>query len=130
MKKLASNLQRITLVLSLLFIGFGFTACSDDDEDGGNDKSIVGTWLNEDYGDREFITFNANGTGSYIDYYSTGDIADSENFRYTYRNNILTMYFDEDDNGEKYVETVKVTMSGNTMTWTYEDGETLLYTRQ
>lgn len=68
MKKLTDNLQKLTLMLAVLFIGFGFTACSDDDEEGG---TLIGTWryINTDEHSSyyEEFTFNEDGTGSYAE---------------------------------------------------------------
>lgn len=127
MKKLASNLQRITLVLSLLFIGFGLTACSDDDEDGG---SFIGTWRSEwrgkidykhDYNEYNYqiYTFNADGTGLYQEGRHSGEdstekIYSTITITWTYSDGEITinkLY----DNGHVFSDTVPIRVSGNAM---------------
>lgn len=53
------------VILSMMAMTIGFSACSNDDE-GGSSSSIVGTWAYEEDYDGEYyyeeITFKANGT--------------------------------------------------------------------
>lgn len=63
------ELKVIFATLLLAFMGFGLTACSDDDGDepGGDNANVVGNWVGDDYDTfyrNVFITFNADGTGT------------------------------------------------------------------
>lgn len=78
-----------TLLLALVMI---VPACSDDKDDNKNGSKLVGTWIYMDSEDSERITFNANGTGTH--YYSDSWGGDTETFRWTATENIVTITFE------------------------------------
>lgn len=94
------HLIKLTTVLMLLFAGFGFAACSDDD--GGSASEIVGSWkYTYDNGCYEIMTFNADGTGSNTEYYPPYPIHVAP-FTYIFdaKNQTLTLYWDDLDEDE------------------------------
>ncbi len=106
----------VTTIMASFSIGF--SSCSSDDDDEGNDvkNTILGTWEETDYTDGTWQwTFNTNGNGicnvvsTYQDY--------SFNFTYTLNENVLTISGKE--NGKPYSDTYSVTFSSDkkTMTW-------------
>ncbi len=60
-------MSKWAVMLACLFISFSvFSACDDDDEEGGD--SLVGVWQETEYDDEPYVfTFNADKTGSYYD---------------------------------------------------------------
>lgn len=80
--------------MMVAMLSVGFASCSSDDDDdnkGGSNSSIVGTWQCEweDDGDTGYtvLTFRANGTGHYKEYYYEGRkeiLEDDEDFDWTF----------------------------------------------
>lgn len=102
------QLTSLTTLLLFLLVGIGFTSCSDDDDKDTNDNisisSIIGTWeLNEEdlpYGYYYRMTFKTGGIGYYEE---KGSEYFKEGFTYTYKNDILTIrYDDEYDDIDRY----------------------------
>lgn len=83
------QLFKITAFLLLIFTSAGFTACSDDDDNGaGNAQSLIGTWCYAEEGYREEITFRSNGTGRWM-WYDNEEDNGSEDFTYTYSDGVV-----------------------------------------
>ena len=99
-KKIFSILVMLILSVTTMFV---ISSCSKDDvsEDG---YSIIGTWKYS-FGspsDYVLLTFNVNGTGRSVEF-DDGEIDGDETFRYSYAENVLTVYYDDG-----YKETVLV----------------------
>ena len=115
-------MKRFFLFLTLAVTACGFVACSDDDDNGGSDTSIVGTWAAEVYEDGSSLsityTFTSNGLGKLQRTMkdSTSSYTESETFSYTYDAGILIINYDEGG-----IETWYVTRTGNTLM--LNDGE-------
>lgn len=109
----------MTSLLLLLLVGVGFAACSDDnDEKQSSNSGLVGSWYYQDDDEYELITFNSNATGTWYEsyVYDDGDTySETESFRYTYKNGILTMYAGDE------VEKWPLSVLGDIMIW---DGQT------
>lgn len=141
MKTKIYNLMAMFFLASL---SFGFTACSDDDENSGSAEDFVGTWgLTEVYerevwnGEEEvtsasgtpeeiynqkggytYVTFNADGNGGF---YSTDGVTPKETFeKWKYVDNKIYFSYHNDKFSE---EAYTVSFSGNTMTWVFEESD-------
>ena len=112
------------------------------------DFDLVGTWCygssEEDaFGDMNNIegyVFHENGTCTYFEVYNQGRDKEKKTGYYTYKDNVLTITFTTAYNWKNDVWVIStsysekanvynVTISGNCMTWTGDDNETL-YTRE
>jgi hypothetical protein len=84
----------IYLILTVLIV-----ACSSDDSNDGTTltSQFVGSWLEENSSEESSLTleFNADGTGSYIEFYD-GD-TDTEVFSWSSTSTQLTVTFAPDD---------------------------------
>lgn len=109
MKKIITILTIVTLVV--------FTSCSSDDDNGGNQASIVGAWEYSQEGTiiggqevlepydhgapecgNDFIEFNANGTAIETYFFSNMDsICETETFTFSYEVNGQQITIDIDD---------------------------------
>lgn len=79
------------------------TSCSDDnDDEGGNDSALFGTWgqteLEDDYEYSVSITFKSNATGTIISTETfEGEIeSDTDNFTWSTEGTFLTLVLDEE----------------------------------
>ena len=85
--------------LLYLFLTVLIVACSSDDSNDGTtlNSQIVGSWLEENSSEESSLTleFNADGTGSYIEFYD-GD-TDTEVFSWSSTSTQLTVTFGPDD---------------------------------
>lgn len=90
------------MLLALMVTALGFTACSDDDDNGGEDKSaLVGTWdvVKDDYYTEDgTLSKTEQGNGAY----------------WVFTNNTLTVYAEED------------LMDGNAVNYTYSGGKIVI----
>lgn len=109
------------MMLCIMLTAVCFSACSDDDDDKDNDSSIVGTWKHIRDGYESIFTFNADGTLLNID----GD-GDTNTGKYTYKNNILTIWWDDDEYAD---DPSKVSVKGDRLTFYDEDGSSIVYVR-
>ncbi|MGM9833263.1 MAG: lipocalin family protein, partial [Candidatus Limisoma sp.] len=89
------KLKFFAMLLLAMTLTIGFTSCNDDDVA----SEIVGTWLEEDCSSENItvtMTFKKNGT-----FVETEDSKkygiDVYTGKYTYKDNILTMIYDDDD---------------------------------
>ncbi len=129
-------MKRFKLILLLcagVLAACNFTACKDDDDnDNANDKqetpaqtdSIVGSWEANDAGNYECYTFKANGEFTQVWTESNGK-SGSDSGTYTYESKNLTLHY-----SDGYSEGYTVTLSGDQMVWTDEDGDSCVYTRK
>lgn len=112
------QLIKLTALLLFLFTSAGFVSCSDDDED-GNQSSLVGTWRC-DYGEGgyQIITLESDGTGTIFDVeYVNGQVySDAEDITWSYSNGKMRIKYED---GE--VETFTVSISGNAIIVDGED---------
>lgn len=119
------------VMLSMMAMTIGFSACSDDDDDKGSSSSIVGTWAyEEEYDDDEYyyeeITFKANGTF----------IAESEEYYYgeydssTYRG---TWEIDGDELivgiDDEHIELRIISLTSKRLVLENDEDETIRYYR-
>jgi len=105
--------MKLTTVLMLLFVGFGFAACGDDDdENGGNASGIVGTWR-YDYGDGDYevMVLNADGTGSFTEGYASVGQVNTDYFKYDYDADAGALYITWD--GDDEVDLWYASLSGD-----------------
>lgn len=100
-----------------------FVACDKDDDKDGGASSIVGTWVWQEDGMIDSYTFSAN--GSYTNTWQEGGYTDFERGTYTYDGKILIL---RDSDGD--TEMCQVTISGNKLTFKYEDDGVFVYTRK
>lgn len=110
------NVLKLTTLLMLLTLSFGFISCSDDDDKDNN--SIVGTWTHEEYDEeatnefmyRETITFRADGAWSvYGEEFISGKKENTYTYSgtYVYREGILTMNYSDGRESETGAVTIK-----------------------
>ncbi len=103
--------------LFLSVMSVALVACSDDDDDGDDTLSIVGTWKYEygnGYEGYNITTFNSNGYGTLEEHeiYKGKEEVDYEKFRYVFDSNTMTISFffwDDDDQDYNYDETWHIT---------------------
>ena len=86
--------------LLYLFLTVLIVACSSDDSNDGTtlNSQIVGSWLDENSSEENgslTLEFNADGTGSYIEFYD--GITDTEIFSWSLTSTQLTVTFAPDD---------------------------------
>ena len=85
--------------LLYLFLTVLIVACSSDDSNDGTTltSQFVGSWLEENSSEESRLTleFNADGTGSYIEFYE--GITDTEIFSWSSTSTQLTVTFAPDD---------------------------------
>ena len=108
--------------LLYLFLTVLIVACSSDDSNDGTtlNSQIVGSWLEENSSEESSLTleFNADGTGSSIEFYD-GD-TDTEVFFWSSTSTQLTVTFAPDD-----VEVLQYEFINNDqLRLSYEDGDT------
>lgn len=102
-KKLFSMIIMLVLVFcSSLTI----SSCNKDDkneESTNKEYNLIGTWKYtfDSPSDYVLLTFNVDGTGKSVEF-DDGEIDDDETFRYSYAENILTVYY-EDGYKEKII---------------------------
>ena len=118
-------MRKLKLFL-LLFIAAvatcNLTACKDKDDDKNNNSSIIGTWEDKYEIGYDRITFNTNGSFTWVIVeYDYG--TDTKYGTYNYNGKILTLKYNDGD-----IKTYEVTVSGNQMIW-YVEGERWVYTR-
>ena len=82
-------------------------------------KSLVGTWTYNFSSGYCEMTFNADGTGSYFEF-DHGQIESNHQFTYTYKDNIVTIYY---DNGKKD-ESVITWQNDNIFKANFDEDET------
>lgn len=126
------------LISAMLVCCFVLTSCGDDD-DSGNDSSIVGKWqkyqrVNDDgsisEGDPdEFWVYNADGTFQNID---GGDICEVGTYTVS-GNNLTISSHNVDDYNDSYTITGTFSITNNMMTYTFvysdypDEPETLIF---
>lgn len=102
------KLKKLFFVLPILMVAmFAFASCSDDDDDdkgnaNSNGSALVGSWVyyDEDADDiDEVYTFNSNGTGVY--FYENRWGKETESFKWTADDKIVTITYDGDDEPER-----------------------------
>lgn len=100
----------ITILFLVLCTTFSLSSCSSD-EDSENAYSIIGTWKYTFNGPNDYslLTLNANGTGHYFEL-DNGEIDGDEDFRYSYSDNIMTIFYED---GER--ETVIINWKNRNM---------------
>jgi len=86
---------------------------------------IVGTWKYTWSSGWCSFTFNANGRGSYNEYDNGHWDSYNETFSYTYANNIITFYWDGDDDPET-IRVVSLTSSALVL-YDFDDGNCTFY---
>lgn len=119
-------------LLMVLAVGVTATSCGSDDDD-DNKKSetttsgIVGTWKQTFSSGYIILTFNSNGTGSYVEF-DSADGNHSQTFSWTMRGNNVALV-DDDGNIETYTV---VSLTSTNLIWKYEDDDNELesWTRQ
>ena len=116
--------------LIYLFLTVLIVACSSDDSNDGTTltSQFVGSWLEENSSEENgslTLEFNADGTGSYIEFYD--GITDTEIFSWSSTSTQLTLTFAPDDvNGWEYEF-----INNDQLRLSYEDadtGETVSFT--
>jgi len=88
---------KLFLLLTAFCGSLALSACSNDDDEGGNTSALVGTWLCEDGALR--ITFNSNGSGTYQEYIEEeGGWENPDLFNYSYipSTNTVNLFFDSE----------------------------------
>lgn len=108
------QLFKITALLLFVFTSAGFTACSDDDDE-GDPSSLIGTWRCDlGHGEYEEISVKADGTGYVLSVWYVNGQRESRVDYITWRYNkgIFTIRYDQD--GE--VESWPITIHGNVVT--------------
>jgi hypothetical protein len=109
----------IYLILTVLIV-----ACSSDDSNDGTTltSQFVGSWLEENSSEESSLTleFNADGTGSYIEFYD-GD-TDTEVFSWSSTSTQLTITFAPDDVVVSQYEFI----NNDQLRLSYEDDDTAL----
>ena len=116
------NLYKLLAITLVAVIGFSFTACGDDDNGGGSNPSLVGTWVEDNvpYNMLLEMTIFSNGTvevkinGIRAD---TGTITTSDN-RYTINSTAAG------------TRTGTFSISGNKLTWIEDGKSTQTFTRK
>ena len=114
-------------------------SCSNDDDDGFDDNfddnfgdsALVGTWewseFDGPYEIKETVTFKENLSGTLVSsetFEGTTTITESESFTWSTDGNKLRLIFDGD------TEVLKYSISGDNLTVTTGDGETIGFTKQ
>ena len=113
-------------------------SCNNDDDDGFDggfddnfgDSALVGTWMMTEFDDgvelTEAATFNENLTGTLVSSstFEGETVSVSESFTWSTDGNKLRLIFD----GES--EILKYSISGDNLTITTDDGETIGFTKQ
>ena len=126
-------MKKFLSLLVILFMGLSFVSCSsdDNDDDGGNNtevvESLVGTWKYTFSTGYQLITFRSNGKGTLkeIDY-EEDDYEDSFTYSYNANNQILKMYWEDEDPSEWEV----VSITSNKLVLIDEDGRQMTCTKQ
>ena len=125
------------VMVCMLLMTFGFTACSGNDEDNEKDSSIVGTWcvetvhyLGTDSECTEYaeVSFSKDGvvTGYWKDTYKTGEVEiETDKGRYEVIKNVLRIWWESDvEDNASGPSTWTFTINGDKMT-TSENGGTV-----
>ena len=102
-------MKKLNLLCGILIGLLIFTSCSSDDDnnDGGTDANLVGTWTGVS------STFNGNDSG----------VPDNSIVRFMSDNSTEFVYEDFGNNGEDIIETGTWTKSGNMLTITFDDAD-------
>lgn len=106
MEKSQYNLLAILMVV---IIGCSFISCGSEKKDdvGDDSKAIIGTWVQiiETSNTKLSLVLKADGNGYWL-VDRNGKVSNDGDFTYTYKNNIVTMRYKDDDEkpGNGYVE--------------------------
>lgn len=143
------KMKTVIIVTIIMLTGALTTSCGSDD-DGGNEASIVGTWLltsdtsenfvdgvsqgvtEETVNDDSFvrITFNLDGTYTQLyseSYMNNGMVVvatDTENGTYTISGGTLTINYSDDD-GTEYTDILDFTLTTNQLITVYTEENTV-----
>ena len=122
------KIKFLAMLLMAMTLSFGFTSCSDDDDDAASD--IIGTWKHSGDDWEETYTFNENGTFLLTEYDEYWGDKYYETGTYKYDKKSLVLSFDDDDYPEYYQV---VSNSGTSMVLKYisdsSDGDVEVWTR-
>ncbi len=105
-----------TLLLLLVTMAMVATSCKKDDDEANINSDLVGTWVGEEDDWREVFTFNKNGSVAftYTDEYGT----EKETWEWTATKNTITITF-EDGETETYRYTIS--SNGKALDWEWDD---------
>ena len=119
------NLLKCMTFLMVSIMSVGFVSCGDDDDDEkksneGELTAIIGTWMEtQDSGTKLYLVLLANGHGSWEVEQSKGHIENDGEFTYTYKDNVITISYVDDNTIEKlYV----IGLTADRLTIKYDDG--------
>ncbi len=112
-------------ILMVAIVSIGFASCGGDDDDEkksneGELTAISGTWMEtQDSGTKLYLVLLANGHGSWEVEQSKGHIENDGEFTYTYKDNVITISYVDDNTVEKlYV----IGLTADRLTIKYDDG--------
>ncbi len=112
-------------ILMVAIVSIGFASCGGDDDDEkksneGELTAIIGTWMEtQDSGTKLYLVLLANGHGSWEVEQSKGHIENDGEFTYTYKDNVITISYVDDNTVEKlYV----IGLTADRLTIKYDDG--------
>ncbi len=99
-------------ILMVAIVSIGFASCGGDDD--------IGTWMEtQDSGTKLYLVLLANGHGSWEVEQSKGHIENDGEFTYTYKDNVITISYVDDNTVEKlYV----IGLTADRLTIKYDDG--------
>ncbi|MBR1687924.1 MAG: hypothetical protein IJ710_05235 [Prevotella sp.] len=129
MKK-KSILWSVLAIMMAALVSVGTTSCgSDDDDNGGGANNAVGTWYGTsssyDEDSELTLTFNADGTGTYVAVYFDSYSDDTDRGTFTYKmtnkdSGVITVRLE--DSYDYYTANVPFNINDNTMSVSF-DGE-------
>lgn len=97
---------RLLTTLLVVVLCIGFNSCSKDDDGDDSIVSIVGNWAEKPSDEQFFISFNADGTGSW---YCIYEGTKEESLEFTYILNEKTMLLTTiDEEGTKESTTIQL----------------------
>ena len=88
------NLLNWMTILMVAIVSVGFMSCNSDNDADDSKASIFGTWRNDSSDGYDLITFNANGKGTYSEYYYEGKkelLKEVEAFDYIFNESSMTL---------------------------------------
>lgn len=126
------TLLKLMAMVMVAFVGLTFTACGDDDDEGGS-NALIGTWYLESYNGTyctwgeywkitsKEIKWNNRGKGTFNTTYSYTSTGSTLSIKCTYTSSGSTKDYDESYGTYK--------INGNTLTVTLDDGITRIFSK-
>lgn len=94
------NFFSLYIMIIVSVLSSSFVSCGSDKKDdvGDDSKAIIGTWVetNETSNTKLSLVLKADGNGYWL-VDQNGKVSNDGDFTYTYKNNIVTMRYKDDD---------------------------------